>query len=114
MRIYFYINLLLTASTISGLLVAVIVSAVICKGLRARQKHRARSRRERGPRVPIQTVSNAMYEGRICNSATVPTLKPPPYSPATDPPPYDEIFSFSNTGTRNEVENPPEYSRIEQ
>lgn len=96
------------------ILIFVTITVVIFR--RYRSKPSNTTRENRRPELPTICHIGGMVEG--LNDSFVPTLKPPPYSPATDPPAYEEIFTISNTdnnsGSLDLPVTPPEYDTIEQ
>ncbi|XP_053376841.1 sushi, von Willebrand factor type A, EGF and pentraxin domain-containing protein 1-like [Mercenaria mercenaria] len=110
-----------TVSSLIVILVIVIVTVIIYRRYRAKPAQRSRSRRPGNNRAqaPIPSISNILYNSRdeSLGVAIVPTLKPPPYSPATDPPSYDEVFMDScpqsNAGNETLSNQPPAYESVE-
>ncbi|XP_060557322.1 uncharacterized protein LOC132717778 isoform X2 [Ruditapes philippinarum] len=105
------------------ILVVILVTVMLYRRFRTKPCQSSRSRRSGNNRgqIPIQTISNALYESTalgLDGRPIVPTLKPPPYSPAIDPPTYDEVYvnpCIQHDGsdeTETPLERPPAYDVV--
>lgn len=96
------------------IIIIVLVGVVVYR--HCRLKHKLRRQPSNYP-TPIPTISNVIYDSTVeefVRPADGATLKPPPYSPQSFPPSYDEVFWYENGAAEVHLPDyqPPEYEYI--